>query len=121
MPVPGYLSTDTTVLSNLSLTGQTRASTFTGTTAKVQDVVTNTIQAASTALFSGTVIASSSLNVTSGVFSSKTQASSVITNGNSIQSNEMIFTMSASGASLVLRSGNTLWVFGSTVSAAATG
>lgn len=127
MPVnTEYLSTGTTVLSNLSLNSPSDASlrvagvraatgNFTSALTATAVTLTGAVTIPGTATYTGSLVA------TGAIFSSKTLAVSGITNGASIASNELILTVGASGSSLVLRSGNTLWIWGSTVSAAATG
>ena len=118
MPVgTAYMSDNTTVLSNLSLTGSLSIATQ---LFSMSGVSTSRV----TAQFYGLQSSAGTVNLNQGrLLSIRTIAASALTvsAGNQAMSvNEIIFTIGgASGASLAIHSGGTVYVFNSSLSATA--
>lgn len=109
----GYISDATTVLSNLSLSGNLAANSF------VQFSSASLSRA--TIQFVGLQNSNSTLNLNAGhLMSVRTLAGSAVTasaGGGSVAADEAVFTVTlGSGASLLLRSGGTIWIFNSAAS-----
>lgn len=113
-----YLSADTTNFSNISLYGDQL---LTSRISSTGSILGANVWGSFVSATYGRVPSGGSLDVAGQFYSGFTAAVSGITNGASIASNQVIWTFGASGTSLCIRSGNTIWIIGSTVSAAATG
>lgn len=117
MPVnTGYLSDLTTVFSNFSVTGVTS---ITSTLASLSAVTTSLAT-----IIEGRIPSGGTLSVAGRMFSTGTLAASALTASaanTNVRANQFGFTIGgASGASLFIHSGGTVYIFNSAISAAAT-
>lgn len=118
-----YLSDQTTSLSNVSLSGTLQASRFSSTASYLGNEVWASGVSSSrvTSPFVSLVGSTSTLNLNAGrLLSARTLAGSAVTasaGGGSVAADEAVFTVTlGSGASLLLRSGGTIWIFNSAAS-----